>query len=124
MKQKSRNKIKNSRSYKKLLTDITKIIEGAQAKGVSFSERYDLLDCNACGAYEDEAFDGEQMVMLKNEQRRRKGNRFIVISRKEKSRSLKSGVDRYYIFYEYICVVCGAYQSAKLIEDFKNERVK
>jgi len=117
-KKKRNNPIREDPAYQKLLKDIRGIVKEAKAKGVDFGARYDLLACQHCGAYEDESFSGERMIMLKNRTRAVKGTDFIILSRKEKSRLLKNGNMRFTVLYEFICGICGAHQAEKFIEDF------
>ena len=107
-------------SYESLVAEIKKLIEEARAKGVPLFERDDLLKCRACGAYEDVTFKGKRLVMLKSKRQTRRGTEFVVLSHKERSRTLKSGAVRYFITYEFLCGICGARQTAKFIEDFGN----
>jgi hypothetical protein len=115
---KSQDPIREDPAYQKLLKDITEIVKEAKAKGVDFGARDDLFTCRHCGAYEDESFSGERMIMLGNRTRAVKGTDFIVLSRKEKSRLLKNGKTRFNVVYEFICGICGAHQVEKFFEDF------
>lgn len=105
-------------SYEGLLAEIKKLIAEARAKGVPLFERDDLLECRACGAYEDVTFKGEHVIMLKKRRRTRQGTEFVVLSRKQRRRSLQDGGVRYFITYEFLCGMCGVHQTAKLTEDF------
>ena len=83
-KKKKKKNMDDSPEFQKLVSDMGDIIEKAKAKGVDFSERFDLLECRACGAHEDETIDGIHEIADKDRNVLRQG-RFIIIDSKEKS---------------------------------------
>ena len=63
--------------YKRLIDDLKEIIEDAGAEGVDFSERFDVLECRGCGAYED--FLEGQWAVYDRDGEQTEQERFIVI---------------------------------------------
>ncbi|HBG61930.1 MAG: hypothetical protein A2Y03_09635 [Omnitrophica WOR_2 bacterium GWF2_38_59] len=107
-KNKKKKNLKDSPAYQDLLSEITKIVDDAKAKGVDFGERDDLLTCRACGAYEDCAVK-EGWVICDEDGNILKQERFIIID--SRSRSYHRNKTTYFKnTYMFICTKCGAQQ--------------
>lgn len=103
--------------YRKLLNNLKEIIEDAKAKGVDFSERADVLECRDCGAYED-FLEGERAV-YDDEGEQTEHKMFIVIDVKERTYT-KGDVFNSLMTYDFICPVCGMWQTAIERHEFKD----
>lgn len=104
--------------YQELVSKLKKIFKDAEAKGVDFKAREDLLECKACGTFEDilpPLYDRHTFLKSGDET----DKHFLVVDRRERVRHCEDGWTCIKITYRYICGVCGAHQSTKLKSVFR-----
>ena len=110
---------KGEASYQTLVTNIGKIFQEVEAKGIPMRHvRHDILECCACGAYEDYLLEGPLVRTAFDHSGNAIAGEFQVVKRSESSHELEVGGMRCVIDYEFICGDCGAYQKARVEEDF------
>jgi len=108
-------------TYEDLLAALRKLFAEAKAKGLPLFERYDLLKCKACGAYEDvlpisKNSDGKRKVFLNPKYE--VDREFTVIDTKERKVRAPKGRVRYQTTYQVICGVCGVHQRCGFTSEF------
>ena len=89
------------------------------AKGIDPAERFDNLVCKDCGAYEDRTIDDQCQVYDKD------GfpvshEGFIIVDARERGYQ-RGKMCCYLTTYNYICTVCGAWQTTIVRDEFDNE---
>ena len=78
---KKRRKVKDPKAeaaYQRCLDGIRCLFDEMKAKGIDPFPRFDILTCQACGAYEDESFQGLRFIADKNGKPIKEGQEFIV----------------------------------------------
>ena len=107
--------------YQKLRDGISAIITKTEAKGIPMRHvRHEILECKACGAYEDYLLEGPQERTAFDRSGKRIEGEFQVVKSRETSRDLEGGGTRCALHYEFICGSCGAFQKTKVEEDFED----
>jgi len=110
---KTHKKITENKEYAQLVGKLSKAIQEAKEKGVDITERVDLLTCCCCGAYEDIPLDDRWGVYLNNI--RVKDEKFVMIHKSSRFR-VKNDIETLWVFYTFICSICGAYQKETVKE--------
>ncbi len=106
-------------SYQTLVTSIVKNFQEVEAKGIPMRHvRHDILECCACGAYEDYLLEGPPVRTAFDHSGNAIAGEFQVVEHSESSYELEGGGMRCVIDYEFICGDCGTYQKARVEEDF------
>jgi len=78
---KKRRKVKDPKAeaaYQRCLDGIRCLFDEMKAKGIDPFPRFDILTCQACGAYEDESFQGLRFIADKNGKPIKEGQEFII----------------------------------------------
>ncbi len=106
--------------YNKLVHNIVELVKETEAKGIPMRHvRHDILECTLCGAYEDVLCeDAKRKTYLRSGEVTSK--EFQVVRCKDRSQDLEDGGVRCTIRYQFICGVCGAFQTQTIRESFED----
>ncbi|HBR14406.1 MAG TPA: hypothetical protein DD723_02540 [Candidatus Omnitrophica bacterium] len=105
-----KKKLQDDPAYQKLVENLRRIIDDAAAKGIDLFPRWDILECRACKAYEDDTTNMGRVVCAGPDTPPVPGE-FIILDWNERTYH-RGRITYCKTTYDFICSVCGVQQQA------------
>jgi len=110
-------RLEDEPAFQKLVSDISKLIEEAQIKGVDFNREH-FLNCFSCGCFEGMTPKGSRCLYREDCSPADLDADFTVLDVRRRQFFLKNGTLRWRTTYHYICGLCGAEQRVCHVDEF------